>query len=120
MEGELLRLEAAFRAREPLLGVAATGAAEGFRRVHVEDKGPVGPQAAHGHVVEQAQALHVEAPAIALIDDGRVRIAVAEDHHAPVERGADDFGHMLRPVREKEEKLGLGADVAFRIEQKGA
>ena len=85
--------------------------------VHVEHKGPVGPEAADGHVVERAQFFDVEAASVALIDHGGVRVAVAEYHLAAFQRRADDLRYVLRPVREEQEQFRLRADFRFRIQE---
>ena len=88
-----------------------------FGGVHVEHKGPVGPEAADGHIVERAQFFDVEAAPVALIDHGGVRVAVAEHHLAAFQRRADDLRDVLRPVREEQEQFRLRADFRFRIQE---
>ena len=100
VEGERLVLEAvarpgaSARAREPV----------GDRAV--EQEGEARPHPAARARVERAHRLEVEAARVALVGEGRIREAVAEDDLPRVERGPDDLTHVLRAVRAVEEELG--------------
>lgn len=61
VERHLLGFETPLFFGEAQLRVAAAGAFQRIGGVHVEHKGPVGPEAADGHVVERAQFFDVEA-----------------------------------------------------------
>ena len=117
MERHLLGFETPLFFGEAQLRVAAACTFQRIGGVHVEHKGPVGPEAAYGHVVERAQFFDVEAAPVALIDHGGVRVAVAEHHFAAFQRRADDLRDVLRPVREEQEQFRLRADFRFRIQE---
>src|SRR5439155_1678395 len=61
-----------------------------------------GPRAASA----RPHRLEVEAARVALVGEGRIREAVAEDDLPRVERGPDDLTYVLRAVRAVEEELG--------------
>src|SRR5262249_10995832 len=100
VEGKRLALEAiaragaSVRAREPV----------GDRAVEQEGEG--GPTPGARARIERAHRLAAEAAGVALVGEGRVREAVAEDDQTCVERGPDDLPHVLRAVRAVEEELG--------------
>src|SRR5207244_231770 len=72
----------------------------------VEQEGEVRPHPTARARVERAHRLEVEAARVALVGEGRVREAVAENELPRVERGADDLLHVLGAVRAVEEELG--------------
>lgn len=61
VERHLLGFETPLFFGEAQLRVAAACTFQRIGGVHVEHKGPVGPEAAYGHVVERAQFFDVEA-----------------------------------------------------------
>ena len=76
------------------------------RRIEVKEQGQVGPKPAGGDCVQFAQHGQVQASAVALIDDGRVRIPVAQDDLVDGQRGPDKGLDVVRPVCKEEEHFG--------------
>jgi hypothetical protein len=71
----------------------AAGQAHGGR--HVEVDGQVRLEAAGGDLDQLAQHRQVQAVAVALVGQGSVRVAVAQDQLASLERRPDDLSHVL-------------------------
>lgn len=56
---------------------------------------------------------------MALVDDGGVGVAVAEDDFSFGECGSEDAGDVVRAIGEEEEELGEGGEV-FAVEEEVA
>ena len=106
-EREVLGLEA--------VGGARRGAARGGeRRLDVEPERQVGLQAVLDPGLERAQHALVLAAAGALVGEGRIGEAVAQDDLAALERRRDDALDVVAPRREHEQRLG---DAVHRLVQ---
>lgn len=85
----------------------------------VEQIGSVGDEARSGKPVQAAELFDIHASSVALIDDRRVRMSVAQ-HDSSMLGGSgdrrkertDDALHVLSPIREEQKQLGVGMDVA--------
>ena len=79
--------------------------------VDLDQERPVGHEAADGRQVELENRVEPEIAAAALVRDGRVEVAVADDRRAALERGADHLVDVLGPGRGVERGLGPGRHV---------
>ncbi len=92
--------------------VLPTQAPRQVRDVEREQKGAVGQEPADGREIEVEHALEPQASRDALIGDGRVDVAVAHDRRTSLESRPDHLGHVLRPRRGIQERLGPRSDIA--------
>ena len=81
-------------------------------RVDGQEERAIRQESTHRREVQVEHALEPELAPHALIRDGRVDVAVADDGRAPLERRPDHLVDMLRARRRVEERLGPRADVA--------
>ena len=65
-----------------------------------------GPQAVGGRGLERPQPLERDARAVALVGEGRVGIAGAQDGATGLERRPDDLGHELAACGVEQERVG--------------
>ena len=82
------------------------------RDVEREQERAVGQEPADGREIEGEHALEPQASRDALIGDGRVDVAVADDRRASLESGSDHLVHVLRPGCRIQERLCPRGDMA--------
>ncbi len=117
MEAEVFRFEPSLILGGD--GVARARAGQpGFLR-DVEQQREVGDESRGGPFVEPPQAIELDAPAVALIGERGVGVAVAEDEVASLERGADHGHRVLPPRRGEEEHFRDRIDGRGAVEQDG-
>ena len=98
--------------RLPLEPIVLTAQAPGqVADVEREQEGAVGQQPAHGGEVEVEYPLEPETTRDALIRDGRVHEAVADDRRAPLESRPDHLVHVLGAGRRVQQCFRPGSDV---------
>src|SRR6185312_3854154 len=88
-----------------------------FGRADEQQVRPVREQPAHGVQIQLEHSVEAEAARDALVGEGRVEVAVADDVRAAVERGHDHLVHELRAGGGEECRLGPGCDMAGMEEQ---
>src|SRR5690242_6981361 len=88
-----------------------------FGRVDEQQVRPVREQPAHRVQIQLEHSVEAEAARDALVGEGRVEVAVADDVRAAVERGHDHLVHELRAGGGEECRLGPGCDMAGMEEQ---
>ena len=96
-------------AADAVLGIRV-GAGESLDGVDIEQDGEVGLEAAGGVVIELVEEVAIEAAAVALVGDGGIGVAVAEDDGAAIEGGTDEAVDVVGAVCEEEEGFGPGGD----------
>ena len=99
-------------AADAVLGFGV-GAGESLGGIEIEEDGDVGLEAAGGLVVELLEEVAIKAATVALVGDGGVGVAVAEDDGAALEGGADEAVDVMGAVGEEEEGFGPRRDGAI-------
>ncbi len=92
------------------LAGALFGASEADGGGDVDDHGNVRHKVSHGELVDHPDGVVGEVAGDALVNGGRVQVAIAEDEVAGVEGRLDDLTDELGSARGKEEEFGFGAD----------
>ena len=95
----------------------AAAAAQAGRRVEVEQHDQVGQQPAGGEPVDLLDRAPAQPAAGALVGQGRVQVAVAEHHRAPLQGGADHRFDELGPGGREQQRLGPRVELRLRVEQ---
>jgi hypothetical protein len=104
LQTESLGLETS-RFRTPV-SVAVQCAAQGQARIKIENQRQVGPSASTDHAIDLADCSFAEAPAVALVGETRVIVAVTYHDFTAFERRAYDFREMLGSSGVHQHKLG--------------
>src|SRR5687768_6130225 len=110
MKRELLALE--------VIETPSPDAPESLLGRQVEDQRQIGREAAGGVDVQLANEVEIDTPAVSLVGDGRVGVAVAEHDPTAREPAIDLLRHVLMPRGHEQEDLaeGPGSD-ARALEQ---
>ena len=108
MEPRARRLDPVERAAEP-----------GGQRLggKVEEDGQVGHEPFRAPQRQAAHLVLAERPSRALVGGGRIDVSVRQNHRAALERGTNDGGDVVRPVRRVQQGLCPRRDVAAVQEQ---
>src|SRR5262249_41930487 len=91
VEGVRLTLEASLRRRKPEIVVASPCAVEADLRLAVEQDRPVGAAIERRALMQRGDEVEVDAAREALIGEGGVEVAVAEDVCPGRQRRVDDI-----------------------------
>ena len=83
----------------------------------IEDQGQIGFKGVRAEIIEFFQESPIHPPSSALVGQGRVDITIANNDLAPFQGWSDGFFHMLGPVGQEQEQLGLGNDGKVGVQE---